>query len=131
MARKTRMFCISFSFLQLVAVNIGVKTCATLKLDIDTAAKKLWKLMWNMDPSCRQSKMWCPHGPRPRFAFEILRLPRLLCSQVIHFVTGHNFLRRHQALIESEELRRIEQKTGLNTDPDFHEAMEPIAACSL
>ena len=104
---------------------------ATMKLDLDTAAKKLWKLMWNMDPSCRQSKMWCPHGPRPRFAFEILRLPRLLCSQVIHFVTGHNFLRRHQALIESEELRRIEQKTGLNTDPDFHEAMEPIATCSL
>jgi len=104
---------------------------ATLKLDIDTAAKKLWKLMWNMDPSCRQSKMWFPHGPRPRFAFEILRLPRLLCSQVIHFVTGHNFLRRHQALIESEELRRIEQKTGLNNDPEFHEAMEPIAACSL
>ena len=31
-----------------------------LKSDIDRAAKRLWMMMWNMDPSCRQSKMWCP-----------------------------------------------------------------------
>ena len=84
-----------------------------------------------MDPSCRQSKMWCPNGPRPGFAFDILRLPRLLCSQVIHFVTGHNFLRRHQAIIDSTELGYLEQHEGLGEDQEFHEAMEPIAKCSL
>ena len=102
-----------------------------MKSEIDEAAKKLWKVMWNMEPTCRQSKDWFPDGPRPRFAFEILHLPRPLCSQLIHFVTGHNFLRRHQAIIESEELRRLEQHEGLGDDDDFHEAMDPIATCSL
>ena len=84
-----------------------------------------------MDPTCRQTKHWFPDGPRPSFAFEILHLPRPVCSQIIHFVTGHNFLRRHQAIIEAEDLRRLEQHEGLGEDDDFHEAMEPIATCSL
>ena len=104
---------------------------ATMKSELDSAAKQLWKIMWNMTPSCRQSKDWFPDGPRPRFAFEILHLPRPICSQVIHFVSGHNFLRRHQALIDSEDLRRLEQFEGLGEDEDFHAAMEPIAVCSL
>ena len=87
--------------------------------------------MWDIDPSCRQSRMWFPDGPRPSFAFEVLRLPRPVCSQIIHFVTGHNFLRRHQAIIESEELARLERLEGLGEDEEFHEAMEPIATCSL
>ena len=104
---------------------------AVMKSEIDKAAKNLWKAMWNMTPSCRQSKMWFPDGPRPGFAFEILHLPRVVCSQVIHFVTGHNFLRRHQAIIELEELLQLEKYEGLGQDEDFHDAMEPIAKCSL
>ena len=104
---------------------------ATIKLKVEMAARRLWRMMWNMDPTCRQSKDWCPEGPRPQFAFEILRLPRPICSQLIHFVTGHNFLRRHQAIIESSELQRWELHEDLGDDADFHEAMEPIASCSL
>ena len=104
---------------------------ATMKSELELAARKLWKVMWNMDPTCRQSKMWFPDGPRPGFAFEILHLPRPVCSQVIHFVTGHNFLRRHQAIIELAELEKLEKHEGLGEDEEFHAAMEPIAACSL
>ena len=104
---------------------------ATMKFDIEMAARRLWKMMWNMEPTCRQTKLWCPNGPRPEFAFEILRLPRPMCSQVIHFVTGHNFLRRHQAIIDSAELQKLEQHEGLGEDAEFHDAMEPIATCSL
>ena len=104
---------------------------ATMKFDIEMAARRLWKMMWNMEPTCRQTKLWCPNGPRPEFAFEILRLPRPMCSQVIHFVTGHNFLRRHQAIIDSAELQKLEQYEGLGEDAEFHDAMEPIATCSL
>ena len=68
---------------------------ATMKSEFEIATGKLWKIMWNMDPTCRQTKHWFPNGPRPKFAFEILHLPRPVCSQLIHFVTGHNFLRRH------------------------------------
>ena len=45
-----------------------------------------------MDTPCRQTKDWFPNRPRPSLAFEILRLPRPICCQIIHFVTGHNFL---------------------------------------
>ena len=103
---------------------------STMKSEIDIAARKLWKMMWNMDPSCRQSKMWFPEGPRPHFAFEVLHLPRPVCSQVIHFVTGHNFLRRHQALIDSEELRRARAREVLEEEDD-EEVSQPIAKCSL
>ena len=104
---------------------------AAMKSEFEMATKKLWKIMWNMEPTCRQTKHWFPNGPRPRFAFEILHLPRPVCSQLIHFVTGHNFLRRHQAIVESAELRRLEKHEGLGEDEEFHEAMEPIASCSL
>ena len=102
-----------------------------MKSDIDKAVKRLWSIMWDMTNTCRQSKHWFPDGPRPKFAFEVLRLPRPICSQVIHFVTGHNFLRRHQAIIDATDLNRLEQHEGLGEDDDFHEAMEPIAECSL
>ena len=104
---------------------------ATMKSEFEIATGKLWKIMWNMDPTCRQTKHWFPNGPRPKFAFEILHLPRPVCSQLIHFVTGHNFLRRHQAIVESAELRRLEKYEGLGDDEEFHEVMEPIASCSL
>ena len=104
---------------------------ATMKSEIDKAANSLWKVMWEISPTCRQSKLWFPDGPRPGFAFEVLHLPRPVCSQVIHFVTGHNFLRRHQAIIESAELSQLERHESLGQDEDFHEAMEPIAICSL
>ena len=87
--------------------------------------------MWNMDPTCRQTKYWLPHGPIPGFAFEILHLPRPICSQMIHFVTSHNFLRRHQAIIDAEGLRRLELHEGLGEDDEFNEAMDPITSCSL
>ena len=104
---------------------------AVMKSEFQTAADKLWKIMWNMEPTCRQTKDWFPYGPRPSFAFEILHLPKPICSQLIHFVTGHNFLKRHQAIIDAEELRRLEQHEGLGEDVEFHEAMDPVTACSL
>ena len=52
-----------------------------LKSEIDSSTNRLWRIMWNMDPTCRQSKMWFSEGPRPGFAFNILRIPRPLCTR--------------------------------------------------
>ena len=104
---------------------------AVMISELEKATKTLWKVMWDISPTCRQSKLWFPDGPRPGFAFEILHLPRVVCSQVIHFLSGHNFLRRHQAIIELEELSKLEKYEGLGQDEEFHAAMEPIATCSL
>ena len=98
---------------------------AKVKLELDQAAKKLLRIMWNMDIPCGQTKDWFLNRPRPSLAFEILRLPRPICSQIIHFETGHNFLRRHKAII------MLDQHEGLVEEDEFHEAMDPIATCSL
>ena len=103
---------------------------ATMKSEIEYATRKLWKVMWEIEPTCRQSKDWFPNGPRPRFAFEILHLPRPLCSQIIHFVTCHNFLKRHQALVNmSVYTRAAEEEDQLD---DVEDPLEPpCAKCSL
>ena len=46
-------------------------------------------------------------------------------------MTRHNFLKRHQAIIDAETLRRFQQHEGLGEDNDFHEAMDPITTCLL
>ena len=67
----------------------------------------MWKTVCRLEKGCRQTKYWFPDGPRPDFAFDILRLPRVLCSQVCQFITGHCFLNRHTALIENKYWNRI------------------------
>ena len=67
----------------------------------------MWKKVFRLEPGCSQTRNWFPNGPRPDFAFDIIRLPRLLCSQMTQFVTGHCFLNRHQALIDNSERAHI------------------------
>ena len=103
---------------------------AVMKSEIEIATRKLWKVMWNIEQTCRQSKDWFPDGPRPRFAFEILHLPRPLCSQIIHFVTGHNFLKRHEALVNTAVFNKAleeEEQMGHTGEP----LEPPCAKCSL
>ena len=103
---------------------------AVMKSEIELATRQLWKTMWNIEPTCRQSKDWFPNGPRPRFAFEILHLPRPLCSQVIHFVTGHNFLKRHQALVDMAIFTKAAEEEDLMGNAE--EPLEPPCSnCSL
>ena len=76
---------------------------AMLHQKVDLAATNMWKKVWNREPGCSQTRLWFPDGPRKDFSFDIIRLPKVICSQITQFVTGHCFLNRHQALIENEE----------------------------
>ena len=91
---------------------------AALKLDCDKAASDFWKASWRFEEgkTCSQTRLWFPNGPRPDFAFDILRLPRVICSQVLQFVTGHSFLNRHQALIDNAERDQIDGLLSLLDD---------------
>ena len=104
---------------------------ATVNYEIQQATRKLWKAMWRLEPTCRQTKDWFPEGPRVDFAFDCLRLPRPICSQVIHFVTGHNFLQRHQAIIFESEKRGYE-KALEELEEDYEGIIDsPISSCTL
>ena len=73
-------------------VQLAVRSC--------TAA--LWSDRWSARPDCRQTKLWFPDIDRRR-SFEYLRLSRHRYSLMIQIITGHNFLRYHQGLVDGAE----------------------------
>ena len=64
---------------------------AIINAAADQIGMNLWKAEWKALPATvvRQTKLWFPDGPRPRFSFKLLRLPRVACGQMIQFLTGH------------------------------------------
>ena len=92
---------------------------ATQKMDVNQASVDMWKAVWKLEKgkTCRQTFNWFPDGPRPDFSFDIIRLPKVICSQVIQFITGHTFLKQHQAVIDGAERDRIVAVID-NTTPD-------------
>ena len=74
---------------------------ATIHLESRLMVYSIWRKEWdNLPPNfARQTKNWFPKGPRAKLSYAILRLPRIACGQMIQFMTGHNFLKRHQAII--------------------------------
>ena len=56
------------------------------------------------------SSYWFHDGKDPQFAFDIIRLPKLIYSQVVAIYTGDCYLlNRHQALIDNafrEQIRK-------------------------
>ena len=78
---------------------------ATIHLECRNMVYSIWRDEWAALPpnECRQTKLWFPNGPRPRLSYSILRLPRVACGQMIQFMTGHNFLKRHQAIIDKSD----------------------------
>ena len=60
---------------------------AKLHFDVENIQTDLWKKVFRAEPGCSQTRHWFPNGPRPDFSFDIIRLPRLLCSQMTQFLT--------------------------------------------
>ncbi len=59
-----------------------------------------WTKRWvNMD-KCRQTKLWFPK-PNQSTSRRLMSLGRRTLGLVIQFITGHGWLRRHAALIDS------------------------------
>ena len=91
---------------------------AVLHLQLDRLAAKLWRQDWVEDPTCRQTKHWFPEGPRPAWSFALLNQPRIVFGQLVGFLTGHNHLRRHQAIIDGFMARVMEVESDDEAAPD-------------
>ena len=66
--------------------------------DISNFCLTKWKMEWISLNQCRQSKMFMPQ-PFPKETNKILLLSRKDLGRLARFLTGHNFLRRHQAIV--------------------------------
>ena len=84
----------------------------------------MWRHLWDNTLGHRQTRYWFPDGPDPKFAFDIIRLPKLICSQVVAWVTGHCYLNRHQALIDDAQTEQIRKHIG-NEGPDGEAIIPP------
>ena len=103
-----------------------------MHFEIDKLALNLWKRTWNEVIGCRQTRHFYPQGPRPRFSKSLFTLPKPIVWQLVQILTGHTYLKRHQAVIdESERQRCLEALNWDNADDDGNaiiDAADPLCS---
>ena len=80
---------------------------AVMHAEIDKMTDRLWRSTWEELLTCRQTRHFFPQGPRPNFSKSLMALPKIVLSQMIHILTGHTYLKRHQAVIDESERQKI------------------------
>ena len=83
----------------------------------------LWQEYWTNRPDCRQTKQWLPRISK-KISFDILKLNRKEISWAVQLITGHNFMKRHESLVNSND--ESECRLCLEDDETSHHIM---AAC--
>jgi len=102
-----------------------------LHAEVDAAATAMWRKLWDETLGHRQTRLWFPDGPDPRFSFDLIRTPKLICKAVVQWITGHCHLQRHQAIIDESERQRVIAAVG-NTGPDGEVIIpSPDPTCSI
>ena len=69
-----------------------------IKQIIHSSVSKIWKNEWTATTTCRQTKLFIS-GPNPRISALFLQQERLVYTIACQFITGHCYLRRHEALV--------------------------------
>ena len=75
---------------------------ATLKLQFKAIFVEEWQDYWSKLPTCRQTKQWFPAIDKKK-SFDALTLGRSRLSVLVQIITGHNFLKRHEALVNEND----------------------------
>jgi len=58
-----------------------------------------WSEIWHKRIDCRQTKQWLPAVNRI-LSYQVLDTDRRVFSSLVQLITGHNFLKRHSALLK-------------------------------
>lgn len=75
---------------------------ANVKLKYKSAFFKKWQEYWTNRPDCRQTKLWLPNLSK-RHSFDLLQSSRKKLSIMVQLITGHNFLKRHESLVNKDD----------------------------
>merc|ERR1712110_908790 len=87
---------------QEVTANIPLITEREINNEIKRLMHLQWQREWQAEPTCRQTRLFYPYL-RPEHSWEIISSSRLIYSTFVQFETGHNFMARHQHLIDSNQ----------------------------
>ena len=71
---------------------------AIFKKKINKHLYKEWGRRWNKSVQCWQTKLFFP-DPNPKASKFLIKLDRNHLSMAVRFLTGHNFLNRHNKLL--------------------------------
>ena len=72
-----------------------------IRQTIRTETSEQWNNEWLFNPACRQTKLWFPEA-KPGISRFLLKQTREDLGRLIRWFTGHNFLRRHQNLLDPD-----------------------------
>ena len=84
-----------------------------------------WKHDWISNQPCRQTKHFFP-SLAPRLSKELMKYGRTYFSALVQLITGHNFLNRHNSIVELGEVDINLAKCSYCNDNDAEESTAHI-----
>ena len=72
-----------------------------VRSQIRTRIDQAWNTRWQDGLDCRQTKLFFP-SPDKNKSYAITKMSRLTFGQITRFITGHNFLRRHEQIVHPD-----------------------------
>jgi len=84
--------------------NVGISPKTSRSLITDQMIEK-WNQAWHAYPKARQTKQWFPDVNRLK-AMQLLKAAdRPLLSGLVQLFSGHNFLKRHENVIDNTKIK--------------------------
>jgi ribonuclease HI len=99
---------------------------SVIRREISDWYVKIWTHEWTSRLDCRQTRQFCPRPDKNR-AKALFGKNRRDFSAIIRFLTGHNFMKRHQGLIafnNGEVIDNTCTKCGDQPESSWHVLME-------
>ena len=85
-----------------VVDNAPLVPLANLKLKYRRQFIKKWQRYWEQRPDCRQTKIWMPKISLKQ-SYQLLGSSRTRLSWLVQLLTGHNFMKRHESLVNEDD----------------------------
>lgn len=76
------------------------ETRTSMKNYIKNKSHEAWQKHWQDLPELRQSKLFLK-GPDPKMWKDLRHMKKKKMSNVVRFITGHTFMRRHQTCLKT------------------------------
>ncbi len=88
-----------------VSLETGDTPALSIKIvknNLKAGFLKFWQERWLNRTECRQTKQWCPIVQK-QLSHQVLYTDRKQFSRYVQLITGHNFLKRHSALVDKSD----------------------------
>ena len=94
-----------------------------IRRETKLAIKKSWTKSWTDRIDCRQTRKFFPR-PCAKRSRELFKLQRPAFSRMGRLLTGHDFLRKHEAITSEEPQSKICRLCKSDTESSWHILME-------